>query len=179
MRAMIAQLVEIKVHRETEAATGARRQRLILEEAARTVEERRDALERFRAWREEREDALFRDVCGRLVQVADLEELKRTIFLMREQERLLADQLREAEAEREAAAAALERARETLRQAQRVVRKYGELRSVLAEEALKDAERAEDLELEDFKSRPAADGDDDDPDGDGPDDDAEVDHEDP
>ena len=175
MTAVVAQLVQVKAWREAAAADAVRRERARLELAVKAVERQREEVARYRGWRLTREDELFDDICQRLVQVADIEELKQAIFLMREHERLLEDKLRQAEKDRDAVSEALEQARTAHRQAERVVGKYSDMHGILLAEARQEAERSEEVELEDFKTRGPlgdtaaddGDGDDDEEGGDG------------
>ncbi|MEI6985772.1 MAG: YscO family type III secretion system apparatus protein [Rhodospirillaceae bacterium] len=153
MTGVVAQLVQVKAWREAAAADAVRLERARLEQAIRAVEQRREELARYQNWRITREEELFDDICRRLVHVRDIEDLKHEIFQMREQDRVIEDKVKQAEKLRDATAEALDQARVVHKLAVRVVDKYREMHAILITEAKQEADRAEEIELEDFKAR--------------------------
>lgn len=149
MTAVVEELLRIKEFREDLASTELRKRRHRLEEALKVLEAKRAELDGYRRWRVRREDELFDEIQGRLVRVRDLEDLKTDIALLRDKERLLEQYLTDAEKARQSAKEAVEAAIEALNAAIRATRKFEEFVGLWREQARRERERFEELELED------------------------------
>lgn len=154
---VFAELLRIKEFRESQAETEARRRRAVLDEAVQALERGERRLEEYRAWSGRHELDLYAEICTRVVKLRDLDDLRGQVTDMRQQERNLEQGVRDAEKLRREAGAALDAAFAALREAGRQKNKFTELARIYSEEARLELERAEDLEMEEFRSPDAGD----------------------
>lgn len=148
MAGMLDQVLEIKSFREARAGLAVTRQRQAVERAANQVQSREVALESFREESRLREKALFDDLCSRVVRLSHIEDVHLAVDEMRSQEREHEKKLEQARAERHREAQALEERRTEHSVALQVKERFVELVRVAAEEAGLEADRLEELELE-------------------------------
>jgi type III secretion protein O len=153
---IIGQVVDVKLLCESRAQEELRRQRYALEEAAREVERRRREATDYHAWRLGEESRLYGDIEGKLVRLADLEDLKAEIGLLRSRELSLQQAIEAAEALRARAGETVKAATHALEQATRARQKFEELAQMVEAEAQLLRDRAEEIELEEqFRLEPA------------------------
>ena len=150
---VFSELLSIKEFRESQAETEVRRRRALLEEAIRLVDELRRKLEEFRIWSVRKEDEMFDDICRRIVKLREIEALRNRISELRNEERNLEQGVIDAEEGQRRASAELDAAVNLLREAGRQKNKFMELARVFSEEARLELERAEEAELEEFRTR--------------------------
>lgn len=147
---VIRPLLRIKTLRADRAEEEHRRRRAQLNAAIAAAAEAERVLG---TWREEmprREAAIYDEVLGRVVSLEELDAVNERVVQLREHERLLQERLGEAQAAvREAAKAADDAAAQSA-QARRDVSKFEEIVAMLRQAGLAEAERREELELEEF-----------------------------
>jgi len=147
---MLNELLRLKVYREEKAEMGLARCRLALVEVRRRTDAARDALAGYRRWSTEHELGLYGALYGRLVRARDLEHLREDVVVLRLKERTLEESLEKVEVERGQAEVAVRESRAVHEQASRTREKFVQLVSVQSEEIRLEAERREDVELEDL-----------------------------
>lgn len=145
-------LLQLKEFREEQAATEVRRHRVLLADAKQAVDELQRKLEDYRQWSNRRERELIDDLCSRIVKLRDIEDMRTTIASMHERERNLEQGVVEAEERRQNAARELDTAIDIHNNASRKTRKFQELARIYSEEARREMERQEDLEMEEFRT---------------------------
>lgn len=147
-----AELLSIKQFREGKAATEVSRARSAVVRHHRDADSARAALQ---AWREEaaaRERAWYADLCARIVRLRDIEAVQQGVAGLRATEREREEAERAALRQLEAARAALTSAQHTHAEALRMRDKFAELAEQYAGELAAEAERREDLEMEEAAS---------------------------
>lgn len=149
---VFTELLRIKEFRESQAETEARRRRAVLDDAVQALERLERRLKEYRVWSGRHELDLYAEICTRVVKLRDLDDLRGKVTDMRQQERNLEQGVRDADKERHEAAAELDRAFAALRDAERQKNKFTELSRIYSEEARLELERAEELEMEEFRS---------------------------
>lgn len=145
-------LLEIKKFRESQAETEVRHRRLLLAEARRMVEQLERQLEEYKDWAVRHELELYADICTRLVRLREIEELHFAVGDLRNHERNLEQGVVDADQRRHAAAEEVDTAVEVLTQAGRQTNKFKELARIYSEEARREQERQEEMEMEEFRS---------------------------
>lgn len=146
------QLLHLKEFREEQAATEVRRNRALLADAKQAADELQRKLEQYRQWCGRRERELIDDLCSRIVKLREIEDLRTTIADMHDRERNLEQGVVEAEERRHSAARELDAAIDAHNNASRKTKKFQELARIYSEEARREMERQEDLEMEEFRS---------------------------
>lgn len=147
-----AELLSIKQFREGKAAAEVGRARGTLAQRHRDADAARAALQ---AWREEavaRERAWYADLCARIVRLRDIEEVQQGVVGLRATEREREDAERAAQRQLEESRAALASAQRAHAEAARMRDKFAELAEQYAGELAAEAERKEDLEMEEAAS---------------------------
>lgn len=148
MAGMLERILQIKSFREARAALAVTRQRLAFEQAEhheQATQRRRDA---HRQASDRRERALYEDLCTRVVRLAQIQDLQLAVEDMRVQARDHDKRLEQARAERHRQADELLGRREAHAQALQLKQRFIELARHAAEEAEMEADRREELELE-------------------------------
>ncbi len=146
----IRPLLRIKMLRADRAEEEQRRRRALLAAALGAAQAAERALQDWRVEMPRREEAIYAEVIGRVVSRDALDDVKERVVQLRAHERLLEQRLEDAQrAVHEAEKAAEEAAARALR-ARRDVSKFEEIIAVLRRAGLAEAERREDLELEEF-----------------------------
>lgn len=145
-------LLTVRRFREDAAKNEVRAAERRLAEAREEVRKKEEELERYRIWRPEEENRRYDAIMGESMSLEELAGFRAALGALAEgeQERILA--VTEAEKavgqkEREVAAA-----REAVAEARREAAKIEAHRDIWLAEAKKEAERREDLELEEFKT---------------------------
>lgn len=155
---IVRQLLRIKTLRADRAEDGYRRQLAIRAAAIAAAEEASRLLEEWRADLPRKEAAVYDTVIGHVVDLQALDDMKARIVALREHTQLLETRLGEAREKVRAADKALQDAAAVLAQARRDVSKFEEIVTMLRHAHLMEAERREDLEMEEF-ARPRDDAD--------------------
>ena len=145
-------LLTVRHFREEGAKNEVRAAERRLAEAREEVRKKEEELERYRIWRREEENRRYDAIMGETMSLEEVAGFRASLGALAEgeQERILA--VTEAEKafgqkEREVAAA-----REAVAEARREAAKIEAHRDIWLAEAKREAERQEDLELEEFKT---------------------------
>lgn len=145
-------LLTVRHFREEGAKNEVRAAERRLVEAREEVKKKEEELERYRAWRPEEENRRYDAIMGEAMSLEDMAEFRAALGALAEEEQERARAVDEAEK----AAARKEReviaAREAVAVARKEAAKIEAHRDIWLAEAKKEAERQEDLELEEFKS---------------------------
>lgn len=148
MPGIFARILEIKSFREARAALAVTRQRLAFEQAEHEEQASRRRLEDHRDDSRRREQALYDDLCRQVVRLAQIQDLQLAVEDMRVQARAHEKRVEQAQAERHRQADELLGRREVHAQALKLKSRFVELARTAAEEAAWEADRREELELE-------------------------------
>ena len=151
---MLHELLKIKNIREQSAETEVRKCKNRVEEAKEEVKKKQQEFEEYVEWRGKEEQRLYDNIINAEVRQNDLDNLKKKIALLREKDVTLEQAVAEARKKVEQEELALEKAREEHAKAMQAVQKFEEFTKVQDAEAKKEAERVEDLEMEEFTVRP-------------------------
>ena len=151
---MLHELLKIKNIREKSANDEVRRCKNRLEQAHQKVERKEQELREYIDWRCKEEQQLYDNIINTQIKQNDLDSLKHKIALLREKDVLLEQSVEEAKQQIKVAEEELDKAREAHMKAMQAVEKFEEFTKVQDEEARKEAERLEDLEMEEFTVRP-------------------------
>ena len=146
------ELMAIKRFREDQAELAVMRQRQALAEAEQQQAQALARLEQYRVWAVQREQAMYQDLCSRLVRVRDIEDVMQGVVDLRQGERDCETQADQAAEQARQESDALAARRDAHREASRMVEKFVQLASLHAADELRDAERKEDLEMEEAAS---------------------------
>lgn len=146
-------LLRIRKLREQAAAAEMAAGRRRLEEAGRILQQRRDELAAYGPWRIRREEDLFAAIKNRLVSVSRIDEMKAEIAALAAEEQRLEELVLVAEKDRDEARMALDQARAAHARTVREEHKIVEHRSIWNAEQRREAERVQDLELEEVPSK--------------------------
>lgn len=145
-------LLTVRHFREEGAKNEARAAERRLAEAREEVRKKEEELERYRIWRPEEENRRYDAIMGQSMNLEDVAEFRASLGALAEGEQ----QRVQAVAEAEKAAAQKERelavARDAVASARREAAKIEAHRDIWLAEAKKEAERQEDLEMEEFKA---------------------------
>ncbi|PJE79456.1 hypothetical protein CI610_01587 [invertebrate metagenome] len=151
---MLHELLRIKKIREQSAMDEVRKCQYRLEEANGKVKEKEEELANYINWRCKEEQQLYDNILNTSVRQKELDFLKQSVALMREKDVELQQTIEEAKKTVEEAKKSLEEARDKHNKAMQAVEKFEEFTRVQDEEAAKEAERLEELEMEEFTVRP-------------------------
>ena len=148
----LAPLLKVREYREDAAKNALSAAERAVVEAQEAVERCRGELERYKVWRQEEVERRYDAIMGETMSLEEVAGFRASLGALAEgeQERILA--VTEAEKavgqkEREVAAA-----REAVAEARREAAKIEAHRDIWLAEAKREAERQEDLELEEFKT---------------------------
>ena len=144
-------LLSVRHYREEEAAGQVRDAEQRCREAEKRTEELQKELHSFRIWRREEEDRRYDAIMDTPMSLEALERFKAGLAALAEQETKKQDGLLQAEKAREDCTARLTQARDRARLAQKETAKIQAHKDIWSQEARKQAERQEDLELEEFR----------------------------
>ncbi|KAB0596018.1 type III secretion protein [Castellaniella defragrans] len=149
---VFGELLAIKRFREGQAELAVARQRQALADAERQQARAREQLDEYRAWSRQRELDMYRELCGRLVRVRDIEDVMQGVADLRQGERDRETRAEQAAEQARHEAEALAGRRQAHREASRLVEKFVQLASLHAADELRELERREDLEMEEAAS---------------------------
>ena len=154
MKYVLGDLLRVREFREKLARQEVLKKSVCLYQAMAEVERRNLELSRYHAWRVEKEDLLFKEVEKKIITLKQLEDLRITTSLLRENELALEQAVRDAEKARQTATQELEEARRSYEAALKNTRKIEEHKSGWLEEMLRESERSADKEMEEFHYNP-------------------------
>lgn len=146
-------LLRIRKLREQAAAAEVTACRHRLDEAGRVLQQRRDELAEYVPWRINREKELFAVIKNKPVTMARVDEMKAKMAAMLAREHHLEEQILLAEKDRDEAREALDKARKNHARTMREEQKIKEHRVIWNAEQRHEAERLQELELEEAASR--------------------------
>lgn len=150
---MLHDLLKIKVIREKSAHDDVRKCNRLVEESLQKQQQREKELDDYIKWRRQEEEDLYEEILNTEVKQHDLDFLKQKVAVMREKDSELEQAVESAKSHVLEAKQKLEEAKITHQRAMQAVEKFQEFTAVLDEEAAKEAERLEDLEMEEFTVR--------------------------
>lgn len=146
------ELLAIKRFREEKAEMAVAKQRQTHAESQEAIERAREELTRFCAWALQREREMYGDLCSRVVRVREIEDVMQGVAGLRAGERQQEARVDAAVAQEQREAQTLAERRQSHRDATRMTEKFVELAQAHLAEFLKEAERKEDLEMEEAAS---------------------------
>ena len=152
MSHMMQELLAIKRFREGQAEMSMRQQRSRMQEREAALQQVQEELARMLEAALHSEKALYADLCSRLVKLRDLEDASHFIAALKQQELLQRDAVSEAETLLAQAQQALTQARVAHQEAVQQTSKFLELAQRFDLLAAQEAERKEDLEMEEAAS---------------------------
>lgn len=150
---MLHDLLRIKRIREKTAGEEVRKCRYRVEVAAKELEDKKQELVDYKAWRIQEEQARYDAIMNTEVKQFDLDILKQTIAKLREKDLVLQEEIKKAEEHLEQSKQQLEEARKVHVLATRAVQKFEEFIREQEKEEARERERKEELELEEFTPR--------------------------
>ncbi|ABC31789.1 putative type III secretion protein YscO [Hahella chejuensis KCTC 2396] len=145
---MLSALADIKKLRERNAQAEALRKRQLLTQSREKVEEAQRDLQQFEIWRVQEEHRLYDSIMGSEVGLKAIDKVKHQIGMLRLKEVSLAEQVEKARQEQKQAEAALRQAEQALAEAGKAVEKCQMLIEQVSADAIAEAQRLEELELE-------------------------------
>ena len=151
---MLHELLKIKNIREQAAETEVRKCKNKVEVAKQEVINKQKEFEEYVEWRGQEEKRLYDNIMNMEIHQNDLDQLKQKVAMLREKDITLEQAVVEAKKQVEVEEQALVEAREAHAKAMQAVQKFEEFTKVQDDEAKKEAERLEDLEMEEFTVRP-------------------------
>ena len=146
----LAPLARVRQLREEAAVMeySAREQALV--KARQETLERRKALEEYLVWRKEEEDRRYREILGQELSRKEMDAFKAGVAVLREKDIVLMEALEEARKTEEEAARLKDEAAEILKQRRKDKEKIDAHREIWRTGEAREAERREDLEMEEF-----------------------------
>lgn len=144
MKRALPALLKIRTHREEQERRRVCRYRARLEAGQRQLQERRQALDEYRAWRPQHEAERFAALQNQPVSLRVLADYRATLEALRAQEKALGSQMQEAAAAVAEAQAVLARAEAALRTATKSKEKLMELLAKTTAPAEMDGSEASD-----------------------------------
>ncbi|MEK0416850.1 MAG: hypothetical protein RI949_856 [Pseudomonadota bacterium] len=150
--AMIDQLLTIKSFRERQAETALHKTRVELADAHRIEEVAEHDLHTFMRQAQEDEIRWFEELCSRVVKLRDIEEVQTDVAILRAEQAHKEQELEQAQARRAQAQSTFNQATQVMKEATTAREKFEELAQQHHAALGKEAERKEDLELEELAS---------------------------
>ncbi len=147
---MLHDLLRIKKIREKAAQDEVKKCEYRVEQAIIQVKEKEEALEAHIIFRTEEEKRLYDEIMNTHVTERALDLVKRKVMLMREKDLEFQEAIKQAKNELEKQQAALEESKILYSKAMQMVEKFKEFTRIIDKEADKEAQRKEELELEEF-----------------------------
>ncbi|MDD7805072.1 MAG: YscO family type III secretion system apparatus protein [Endozoicomonas sp. (ex Botrylloides leachii)] len=151
---MLHDLLKVKKIREESAYQKVLQCKRLLAEAQQKQKDKEQALEDYTNWRCKEERTLYDNILNADVRQYDLCFLKQKVAAMREKDAELEQAIEIAKNHVVETEQHLKNATEAYHKAMQAVKKFEEFTKVLDEEAAKEAERLEDIEMEEFSVRP-------------------------
>jgi len=156
----LAGLLRLRGFREEAAQKALRAAEAEARAAAETLAAREKRLAEYKQWRREETDKRWLLILNKTLSRGEMDEFKAGLALLEERELAEAQAVREAAEALEQAQGQVQAARAAWRAAEQARRKLSVHREEWEAEEAKEAARREDLELEEFKPRPALAGED-------------------
>ena len=147
----LAALLTVRRYREESAKRRVRNAEIAIREAEENVEKKRRELEEFRIWRKEEEDRRYEAIMNVPMSLEALDRFKAGLAGLAEEENNRALAVLEAQKEAERRRMDLEAAKKAAKTASKNTSKIEAHRDIWKEDAKKEEERREDLELEEFR----------------------------
>lgn len=148
MANVLKELLRIKDFRESQAEMHMLKQRSVALEAQQKHEREQIQLEHVRREGQETERRLYGDLCERVVRLKDIENVQYEVSCLRERESLQEQAVISAREVQEQAEQALTTAKSLHQEAHRQKTKFEDLSREFDQTAASEAEKREDLELE-------------------------------
>ncbi len=149
---MWRELLELKDFRERQALTALQRRRSELAQAQAALERALARLQQHRDLARTHERSLYDGLMHRTVRLRDIEDVQQSVASLRQAEQRLQLESEQAEGSRGQAQQATRVALDVHRESERVKEKFVQLASLHHAELLREAERTEDLEMEEMAS---------------------------
>jgi hypothetical protein len=111
------------------------------------------ALEEYVKWRQEEEERRYRAIMNTEMEMKEMDDFKAGLNALRNRDTVLAEEVAAARKAEEDALAARELARENLRRARKDTEKISEHKKIWLVEESREAERLEELEMEEFSKK--------------------------
>ena len=150
----LAPLLKVREYREDAAKNALLAAERAVIEAREEVERCREELERYKVWRLEETDRRYEAIMGKAQSLKELDAFKAGLGALADGELHREEAVAVALAEVKKREAAVLKAREAARLAQHETSKILAHRDIWREQAKREAERREDLEMEEFKVMP-------------------------
>lgn len=147
----LADLLSVREFREEAAKRNVSRAQTAVREAKAAAEEKKQALEEWRVWRVQETDRRYDALLGKKTVIEKIDEFNRGLALLAAQELQKEAEIDAAEKAVQQSEAALRKAQDEVSTARKNTAKIEAHKAIWAEESKKAAERAEDLEFEEFK----------------------------
>ena len=145
-------LLTVRHFREEAAKNEVRAAERRLAEAREEVRKREEELERYRVWRPEEENRRYDAILGEAMSLDDVAEFRASLGALAEGEQEREQAVAEAEKNVARKEQEVNTAREAVAAARKEAAKIEAHRDIWLTEAKKEAERQEDLEMEEFKA---------------------------
>jgi type III secretion protein O len=146
------ELLSIKEFREDQAELGLKKAQNEVTHARREHDELTALLEAFRKQAQEQEAAWYATLCASVVKLRDITDVREDVAMLREGERQRQDKTDKAARVLEQRIEHSKEARACLRQATAVKDKFVDLATSVADEAARELQRKEDLEMEEVSA---------------------------
>ena len=152
----LAPLLKVREYREDAAKNALSAAERAVVEAQEAVERCRGELERYKVWRQEEVERRYDAIMGKGLSLKELDVFKAGLGALADGELKLEEAIAQALENVKKRQEDVRKAREAARQAQHETAKIVTHRDIWLVEAKREAERLEDLEMEEFKPLPAA-----------------------
>lgn len=149
---MWRELEQLKAFRERQARSALQARRTELALARRAAESASQAVTAHRMQAQQRERVLYDDLLARVVHLRDIEQVQQAVAQLKQQELALVGQQQQAQRSEQQHEQQAQDAQAQHRGAERVLEKFVQLARLHFDEAAREAERQEDLELEEVAS---------------------------
>lgn len=150
----LAPLLRVREFREEAAKNAVRAAERAVAEAEAETERRRAELARYAVWREEEAERRYAAIMGASLSLKEVDEFKAGLGALADGELQRREAVDRAEEEAGRRREALSQARDAARRAQHETAKILAHRDIWREEARREAERLEDVEMEEFRTLP-------------------------
>ncbi|WP_418765021.1 type III secretion system stalk subunit SctO [Mailhella sp.] len=144
-------LLTVRHYREESAKRLVRNAEIALREAEEAVKKKKQELEAYRVWWKEEEDRRYEAIMNVPMRLERLDAFKAGLARLAEEENQKERAVHQAEKETENRRLELEKAKEAAKTASKNTSKIQTHKDIWKEDAKKEAERQEDLELEEFR----------------------------
>lgn len=150
----LAPLLKVREYREDAAKNALSAAERAVVEAQEAVERCREELERYKVWRQEEVERRYDAIMGKGLSLKELDVFKVGLGALADGELKLEESIAQALENVKKRQEDVRKARESARQAQHETAKIVTHRDIWLVEAKREAERLEDLEMEEFKPLP-------------------------